>query len=82
MKGARKPPLAASMCSGTCQPFSCLSRCSSASISASSSIWPVKVVPSSAPTAIVLSSTCASTSAAVSVYESGFIGTTRASTSK
>ena len=47
-----------------------------------SSLWPVNVVPSTAATPIVFSSTCGSTSSGPIVYLPGCSGTIRGSTSK
>ena len=47
-----------------------------------SSAWPVNVVPSTAATPIVFSSTCGSTSSGPIVYLSGWSGMMRGSTSK
>ena len=47
-----------------------------------SSAWPVKVVPSTAATPIVFSSTCGSTSSGPIVYLPSWSGTMRGSTSK
>ena len=47
-----------------------------------SSAWPVNVVPTTAATPIVFSSTCGSTSSGPIVYLSGCSGMIRGSTSK
>ena len=77
-----KPPLAPSTWIGMSQPFSCLTWRSSSSIPSISSIWPVKVVPRIAPTAIVFSSMCGFTSSGPMMWRSGVSGITRCSTSK
>ncbi len=80
--GAMNPPLAPSTCIGMSHPRSALVRTSRSLRPSMGSFWPMKVVPSTAPTAMVFSSMRSATSSTRSTYSSSRIGTLRGSTSK
>ena len=80
--GHTNAPLAPSTCSGTSSPLSFFSSTRKSLIPTTSSACPVNVVPTTAATPIVFSSTCGSTSAGPIVYLPSWSGTIRGSTSK